>query len=796
MRGLLRIASLFFVLVIVAAPVLVLGGGNDSSTAVNLTLAKASLFNEDFTGGFDRWELVNGATAALAGGVLSITPGAEGIALKLKDSVWQSLGSPADFYVEALIRPTSLLTGSNKNLGIASGISADNTKWYYAGFNGNGRMQTGTSETLKGYQNSGDGTVLASEKDFVYYKWRYEINNGVINFYCNDLYLGKNNQLANYTPGKGYTGTIGFYTCGGSFELAGVRVGRVAENQTKLIVETTDATLPRLWSKYLRWINGTSSTGIRVMDRVSFKITALDAKGNQDGWTAISTDPKVLELSAASGASGDTLTVKGVGVGRATVIVANLSDPGSKRSITYSVDPPLGYVADGYGALSNQVYPAVGAAAAYTDGELAVTFDSAPSIAIPTAAITINDYNSGKTVDVIYLTNDATVIGERSSTPNNAGSQRARIEGNTLYIAPHQGALAYNTKYYVAIANGVIKGTLNGKAFTGFSPESRTWHFTTKPAPVIKRSTITVDGSQTSTADFRTVQAALSYAQAKGIDAVIEIQPGVYNELLTYKSTKKLTLKGMGKAPYGADVIIQYKNGDKVNSGTVNRPLAYLNSSKTITLLNLTLRNAADKATYGQAEAIYFDTTGGTLIAKNCSFLSQQDTILTKGVNWFYRCLVEGDTDFIWGSASVSLFEECRIHCLSNQSYIFQARCPQGSKGYVLFNCEIETDAGEVSYFARSGGDPAVMDNVSLINCRLTGEGTIRAWYNKEVNPATPNPTPAYGSAVAGWKQYGLTDAANQPVVINCANAYTLTEAEYKAAWSSRKKILGKHFRF
>ena len=226
--------------------------------------------------------------------------------------------------------------------------------------------------------------------------------------------------------------------------------------------------------------------------------------------------------------------------------------------------------------------------------------------------------------------------------------------------------------------------------------------------------------------------------------------------------------------------------------GTVYRPLAYLNCGGTVTLLNLTLKNAADKETYGQAETIYFDNTGGRLIAKNCSFQSQQDTILTKGYNWFYRCHVEGNTDFIWGYADVTLFEECKIRCLGNQSYIFQARCPQGSKGYVLFNCEIATNPGETSYFARSGGDPSVLDNVSLIKCRLTGGGTINAWYNKEVASGTPNPTPAAGSAAAGWKQYGLMNSANQPVAVNCANAYTLTEAEYNAGWSSRAQILGK----
>lgn len=773
-------------------------GGNDTSTTVGVVLSKASIFNDDFANA-DNWEFLNGATGSVSNGVLTVTaPTTEGIAMKIKDTVWAQMGSPSSYFVEMLIKPTSLPTG-NKNIGIASNIQSEN-EWYYAGFNSNGRMQAGYSKdpstlatTLKGYQNSNDGTKLAGENDFVYYKWRYENNNGVINFYSNDLYMGKNagsdylgKGLANYTPGQGYTGGFGVYSCGASFEVAAVRVGLITENQTKLVLDAKDSSLPLLWSQFVRLINSKGEREIKVGDQVAIKVTAFTATGTADSWTAVSSNSKVLTVSSNSGLSGDTLIITGAGVGKATVVIANGSDSGSKRSITFSVAEASKYVDDAYTNIGNLVYPKIGTTTAYADGEIAITFDSIPVIADESGEILICDYNTDATVDTIKLSGDSFIISDRGTQTVKVGSQRVRIDGNTLYIAPHNNALAYNTKYYVAIPNGVISGTLNGVSFTGFSPSQKTWNFTTKSAPTISNGqTITVDGSQNSTATFRTVQAALDAAKSYN-NLVIEIAPGTYRELLTYKKDYNVTLKGTGSAPYGADVVIEYKNGEKVNSGTAMRPLAYLASSGTITLVNLTLKNAADKASYGQAETIYFDRDTGKLVAKNCSFISRQDTLLTKGYNWFYQCYIEGDTDFIWGYSLVSLYEQCKIKLVSNGSIISHARCQQSHKGYVFLNCDIEAVTG-TNYLARDmSGTESNYDNIAFINCKITGAGTLN-WDNSF------EPTPkGQASALTGWKYYNLTNGSGVPYSLDSPYDYELTQAEYEAGYASRELILGK----
>ena len=187
----------------------------------------------------------------------------------------------------------------------------------------------------------------------------------------------------------------------------------------------------------------------------------------------------------------------------------------------------------------------------------------------------------------------------------------------------------------------------------------------------------------------------------------------------------------------------QYKNADKINSGTRQPCFNVFCDGETLNLVNLTLKNTADKATYGQAETIYFNSDNGSNRLQ-LFFLSEQDTILTKGVNWFYDCYIEGNTDFIWGYASACVFEVCEIHLVSDGSYIFQARSPAGSRGYVLLNCDLITDTAGESFFARNGGSTDYCDTVSIVNCRISGAGTLHSWYESPL----PNPNP--GTATAG----------------------------------------------
>jgi pectate lyase len=756
--------------------------GSDTATSVSLVLNKGSLLDDRFTN-TDNWEFVNGATGSVSNGVLTVNADStQGIAMRLKDDVWMRMNSPSSYYVEMYLKPLSSANSWYKIFGVASNIDSTCSKWYWAGLSNRvqiGYYDSASSDNTNNLKKRYDKSSGYSNSDLVYYKIRYEYDNGTIGLYVNDIPMPQT-----YDPGQGFSGTIGVVTSNASFEVKAVAIGKLGENADKLMLAPDDtSSLSLAYSKYVRFINNTSSKEIRVGDEVALKVTATDSTGLPGTWTAMSTNSNVLAVSASSGSDGETLTFKGTGVGTATVIVANGND---KRAITYTVLGALTYVNDNYGIITNLVYPAVGANNAYPDGEIAIKFDSMPRIASTTAtsAILIYNYATGALADTIYLEQDKYVISGRGQTAVNCGSQRIRIDGDYLYIAPHNGKLSYGTHYYVAIVNGVFAGTLNGKTFTGFSPDNKSWNFTTKSEPVISGKTITVDGGQNSTADFRTVQAALDWVTAKSIDgAEIQIQPGTYYELLTFTKNLNLTLRGMGSGKYGNDVIIRYTNGNEINFTAMEyRCLAYITSDKNVNLANITLYNTGIKSEVGQAETIFFRHPGN-LIARNCSFKSQQDTICSEGYNWFYNCHVEGNTDFIWGGALVSLFEKCEIYCISNGSYIFQARQKhENDRGYVLYNCTIKTNSGETSYFARSGGP---FDNVSIINCTLTGTGTIDSW------SGAPKPDPNPNKATVGWKQYGLKDSSGKAVAVTTSTSHTLTDAEYNTYWSSQAKILG-----
>jgi len=138
--------------------------------------------------------------------------------------------------------------------------------------------------------------------------------------------------------------------------------------------------------------------------------------------------------------------------------------------------------------------------------------------------------------------------------------------------------------------------------------------------------------------------------------------------------------------------------------------------------------------------------------------------------------------DFIWGYPQACLFEDCEIRSRAG-GYIVQARCPAGSKGFVFLNCSLTAEAGVSNgsvWLARSGGDTAVHDNVTYVNCSMTEAIAPAGWHTGKT------PTPATPTATDGWKEYGTTGVST-----SSRNSYgkilTAVEAE---AYSSKEKVL------
>jgi pectin methylesterase-like acyl-CoA thioesterase len=501
--------------------------------------------------------------------------------------------------------------------------------------------------------------------------------------------------------------------------------------------------------------------------------TANALGGAVAGVTAVSSDPTVATATVTNGATNSTIALSGLKGGTTTVTVTNTGDSNSATNTKTILVAVAEYEAtDPYGSLAALTYPAPGATNAYTDGELALTFDAPPTLNAG-GLIKIFAVADGSEVDSIGFAGETQTF---ATTVINVGSQLVRVSGNTVFFTPHLGKLAYGTAYYVAIPTTSITGTLTGVAFNGLSNLSTvaTWKFTTRAAPTLTATGVTVDGAQSSTANFRTVQGALG-SLAAGLpgatNVTINVAAGTYNELVHYTgpgATQTITILGPAGNSQGANCIVQYANGNMVNGSTQTRPSAYF-SGTNLVLQNITFKNTGVRSVVSQAEALYFASGSGfTLAAFNSSFSSNQDTIQTSGRSWFYNCYVEGNVDFIWGTGDAALFEDCSLHFINDlgggaASYgLFVARTgatiaagANGTvpKGYVLLNSTVSVDGNVTAYFGRDAGTGAFYDQAALINVVFSGAGLIGAG----IWNVTTAPLSLGDSSYVGWKSAGCS---------------------------------------
>jgi hypothetical protein len=215
-------------------------------------------------------------------------------------------------------------------------------------------------------------------------------------------------------------------------------------------------------------------------------------------------------------------------------------------------------------------------------------------------------------------------------------------------------------------------------------------------------------------------------------------------------------------------------------------------------LENIAFRNTALRSAVSQAETLYF-AGGATLAAFNSAFYSNQDTIQTSGRNWFYKCRIEGNVDFVWGTADASLFEDCDLRFVSEgtaASYsLLVARTgttiasgANGTvgKGYVLFNSRVSVDANVTAYFGRNAGTGAYYDQGALVNVTFSGGGTIGAglW-----NTATV-PTILVDPSYVGWKSAGCSGL--NLASLSTATGTSPTIAEQSTEYDNRDHMLNR----
>jgi pectin methylesterase-like acyl-CoA thioesterase len=217
-----------------------------------------------------------------------------------------------------------------------------------------------------------------------------------------------------------------------------------------------------------------------------------------------------------------------------------------------------------------------------------------------------------------------------------------------------------------------------------------------------------------------------------------------------------------------------------------------------LTLEHVTIVNKTVRATSlgGQAEALHFSSDRGRLVARDSAFFSEQDTILVRGYSWFYRSLVAGNVDFIWGTNRAALFEESEIRSVGDSAqpkgggYIVQARTvdPQEA-GFVFLDSRLTHGPGPAGNDVPAGttwlarpGPSGLGDKVVYIGCRMDAHVAPAGWsLPKQVAPGS--------QPGAGWAEYGSMDLAGQPLDLSGRlGGRILTPAE-AARYASRARV-------
>ena len=261
--------------------------------------------------------------------------------------------------------------------------------------------------------------------------------------------------------------------------------------------------------------------------------------------------------------------------------------------------------------------------------------------------------------------------------------------------------------------------------------------------------------AQDGTGQFTTIQEAIDSISKDNTSRVaIYIKGGVYKEKLdinkpfvsligTHRDQVKLTFDDYAKK--------RLDNGEKM--GTFGS-YSCIVTGDAFFAKNITFENSAGKGSVvGQAVAMYVDADQAEF--HDCSFLASQDTLFTAPLppkpiegdkfggpreglekrscrSYFKNCYLEGDVDFIFGSAT-TVFDNCEIHSLDlNQDvngYITAASTPLGQEyGYVFFNCTLSSRAAaQTVYLGRPWRDYA---KTVFIDCWMGGHIKEEGWHN------------------------------------------------------------------
>jgi pectin methylesterase-like acyl-CoA thioesterase len=422
--------------------------------------------------------------------------------------------------------------------------------------------------------------------------------------------------------------------------------------------------------------------------------------------------------------------------------------------------------------------PGNGARGVCIDTPLSVTFNQEPHLGTSgTIGIHRADGSLADQIDLADPSSFKRYIGGAAAggVPYAFNYYPVIITGNTATIYLHQ-TLDYGQTYYVTMDRGVILDA-SGNPFPGFSDRD-TWRFQTKATGPADRTTrLTVAGDNSG--DFCTVQGAIDFVPVNNTQrVVINVRPGVYNEIVYVRSSKPfITVDGGDRD----QTIIQYPNNNNFNGAVSGNFRAMFGvDAPDFILANITLHNTTP---HGGSQAEAFRGNNQRILLNHVNLISFQDTLLLQGKGFVNDSYIEGDVDFMWGYGSV-FFQNCELKAVTSNGYYTQIRNGQGVNGDVFVNCRLTRADASISGSYLSRIDPTVFpySQVVYINTAMGPHIRPVGWL---LNNATEAPN------VQFW-EYHSTDLNGAPLDVSQRASFSrqLSDAE-AAQWSDPAFVLG-----
>lgn len=707
------------------------------------------------------WTLLLAATAA----AVELVPAAESAAMR-----------SGAYFVEARMRAAPGVVGQ----GYVIARYGDDSNWLAFGLDAGagGELAVNLVRLIDGQPVFLKQVRIEPDPGAAFYTIRLDVDGAALTAYLNGTRLIGVDE-PNPLPAR-----VGVLSQGGQFEIAGLRSGPVSQppasiglvrRHKQLSLQAGDP--PQRFA-----VRASSRDGLRTVR-----------------FFATSDDPALVEASV----DGDQVVLAPRRAGSTAVTLTSAEDQNVAVTLAVRVGPRFAASSRTAVLAAGTASPAARERGVPIDTRLQLRFDRAPTLG-EDGSVRIVRAKDHVTVDVIRPGLELDEIGATRDGVKRIARYRAiSVDGTTATIRPHDGKLAYDTAYYV-----LVDGRLFEDAFLGGSPfggigKPGIWTFRTREhAP--QGTTLRV--APAGKADFRTVQGALNHAMqnmSRAQPVTVRLADGRHEGLLYLRGKDNVTLRGDSR--HGA--IVTGENSDGVNpgSGAGQAPMApgalggrsvlLVEDADLLRLDTLTLANTTwrSKTIGAQAEALNFSSEG-RFIANEVDFFSEQDTIQVKGYSWFYRSLVAGNVDFIWGYNRAALFEESEIRSVGDSAnpasggYVVQARTvAESDPGFVFLNSRLTHGPGPAgndvppgaAFLARPGVVTA-WDNVRYINCSI----------GPHINPAGWHGTPRGGK---GWEEDGSTDLAGKPLDLSQRQPARVLAAAGIARYDSRAKVFAQY---